>query len=165
MDRPSVRPNGAEPRARGTSAHRAPRSRRAARPGGAVLIADADQAVGELIRATLTTEGYDAVFVSDVSVEAIRRVVAVWKPDCLLVESPSHTGHDAFWDIAALMDTGGRAVPVVVLTDNLTATADVFAGAGERGRTIAAALQKPIDARSVAVLVRRVVREGSAEPV
>jgi CheY-like chemotaxis protein len=161
MDRPSRSPNVAEARARGAPATRARRGRRVARPRRAVLIADADPAVGELIRATLTTEGYDAVFVSDVSVEAIRRVVAVWKPDCLLVEGPSHPGHDAFWDIAALMRTDGRAIPVVVLTRDLAATPDVGAHArDERGRTIVAALPKPIDARSVAMLVRRVIREA-----
>jgi CheY-like chemotaxis protein len=132
---------------------------------GAVLIVDDDPAMGDLVHALLTDEGYAASVLSAVTGEAIRAAVDRLEPDCLLLDSRGPLDYGESWRDAAWAHARARAVPVVMFTASAAAVREAEAGESARSREagLFAVVAKPFDLDALLDAVARAV--GSAAPV
>lgn len=110
-----------------------------------VLCADDDRAVGETVQAILGDEGYDVTCLLEITDAALRRAIGDLEPDCVLLDSSSHTDYGDSWAAAAWISHLARTIPVVMFSAHLTDSREAVANLSERARAagFAAVLLKP----------------------
>src|SRR4029078_1895940 len=81
-----------------------------------ILVIDDDRDVARLVEVLLRDEGYDVSLLHEVTPELVVRSVGMLEPDCVLLDGQSPVGYGTSWDLAALLSSRPRPVPVVMFT-------------------------------------------------
>lgn len=110
-----------------------------------ILIADDDPAIGELVTAILTDEGYDVTVVTTTDHDTIATAVGKIEPDCVLLDSTDGPGFGGSWSEAAYLADRERPIPTVMFTGHSDAVLEAREGTSERAQRarFAAVLSKP----------------------
>lgn len=130
-----------------------------AAPRPRVLCVDDDHDTGETVQAILGDEGYDVTCLFEITEAELRRVIREVEPDCVLLDSSSHTDYGESWGAAAWIRHLASAVPVVMFSAHLADSREAMANRTERARDagFAAVVLKPfsidqlVDAVSTAI--------------
>ena len=128
---------------------------------GTVLVVEDDGALGDLLTALLTDQGYAVSVLRRAGSDAIRVAVNRLEPDCVLLDGLGAAG-GASWADAVWVRRRGRPVPVVMVTARGADAAEAEAGETPRSRAagVAAVVVAPFDLDELVATVARVVDAG-----
>ena len=115
-----------------------------------VLCVDDDRDIGETVQAILGDEGYDVTCLFEITDAELRRVIREVEPDCVLLDSSSHTDYGESWGAAAWIRHLAHAVPVVMFSAHMADSREALANLTERAREagFAAVILKPFSTTS-----------------
>jgi len=124
-----------------------------------VVVVDEDRDVAELIVGILTDEGFDVSSIYKIDQPNIADAIEKIGPDCAILDGV-HLGDEwEGWEIARRLGGGPRPVPVVMLTAEIGAQEEAFAGLSDRARAagFVSLISKPFDIDRLIATVRRAV--------
>ena len=131
-----------------------------------VLCVDDDRDIGAVVRAILGDEGYDVTCLFEITDEALRRAIGELEPDCILLDSASHTNYSRSWEAAAWIRQRARPVPVVMFSAHVADNHEARERRTERAREagFTAVLPKPFSIdQLLAAIAAAVARAGQLE--
>lgn len=126
-------------------------------PSKSVVILDEDRDVAELIQAVLIDEGFEVSCLYRIDQPDVTAAIERLGPDCVILDG-IHFGQDwAGWNIAKVLGSGPRPVPVIMLSGQVEAEDEVIVDLTERARASAfiAVIPKPFDIDRLISTVRQ----------
>jgi DNA-binding response OmpR family regulator len=131
---------------------------------GTVLVVEDDDALGALLAALLTEEGYAVSLLRRATSDAIRVAVNRLEPACVLLDGQGRFDYGESWGDAAWLRGRARRVPVVMLTAHAADATEAAAAASPRSRAagFAAVVAKPFDLDDLVAAVARIIGGGAS---
>jgi two-component system cell cycle response regulator DivK len=125
-----------------------------------VLIVDDDRDILTVVTEALGDEGYEVHTLSDNHAPPVLDAVRQLEPDCVLLDSQSHDGYGASWELASQLARLPRPVPVVMFTAHQRDTNEACANTSARSRAarFAGILAKPFELDYLIDVVTRASR-------
>jgi DNA-binding response OmpR family regulator len=135
-----------------------------------VLVVDDDAMIADLVTEVLTEEGYAVTILARPNTETIHATVTGLQPDCVLLDSGVPGSFGVSWASAAWIATQRHAVPVIMFSADVHATAEASRHESMRSQAahFSSVLSKPFDLDELLRVVALAVsqspfRQGSTD--